>query len=1287
MADESQLLGQLAKEFRDQLRGVYPPDIEEYARRHPQLADRIRALFPTLAAVDSAEHGRSRLAGAATLGLPEEGIGLVAGQTFNHYRIERELGRGGMGVVYEAVHLALNKRVALKVLSAFAGQSPENLERFLREARTAAALHHTNIVPVFDIGQAHGLPYYAMQHIGGSGLDQIVQRLHANKPAPSQDGAATTLVSAGRTWTSQYFREVAGLGAQVAEALAYAHQRGVVHRDIKPSNLLLDEQGVLWITDFGLARRADDPALTHSGALLGTPRYMSPEQAEGGRQPVDHRTDIYSLGATLYEMVTGTAPYHGEHAVDILVKILEGDPRPPRRLNGAVPRDLETIILKAMARRPRDRYASGAAFADDLHRFLKREPIRARRIGPVGRAIRWCQRNPALAAVSAAAVAVILTLSGIYYAHLRDENAQTHAALEREQIESKQKQIALEHAQNESLEKQKALERARNESLEKQKALKLAELLRVQAETERDQAEDAREKARDHLVQSLYERVRGLNVSGAVSRRWQALAALKEAEQLRARPRKLPPDKPLPSRADLRSEAVMALLLRDARVNAEIVSNVPSLPWAFSPDGRLALSCWMDQDKMQAGMRLVDVTTGAELRRLEFNPKDPIQMVLGSAMALSPDGKVLASSGIVPPQQITLFDLSNLREIRKLPWPKGTGEPARDDLFVSDLFFSADGKYLAGHRSTVIAGQPAQESFVWDLAPGAPVPRLKQEPPGVQSFPAFNGRSTLLVYQEAQDRLVLWDLARARAEQTIKLPLIVCGTAAFSPDGKILAVPCQKPDGSEGAVFLWDLARNIELKKWDLGGGPNAGPALAAFSPDGKHVVLVFDSGQITLHHAWTGTRLLDLEKGVSVTTPQPRLFWQDGGRRLVTNRHGGPVKVWEFSEAGSLQEIEAGDHPHWPRAAALLAASPHLGTPAGMAWPALGVVGRQDWPEPVNNPIGFATSPDGRWLALAHPGLVRLVDRGTGHIVHTWPFPCFQLRFAPDSCRLAGFGLAGVCAWDVATGKELGALGSRVFDELTMLTALLARMPAEVRPVLKFSNEGLFPAVAFTADGRVLSLKLGTESAVWDVIAGKEVRRLPGSGGTAHLAPGGMLLMVTDKDKGSNPDTGKTLVPVTLSVAPAFSDGSVCTDAAGQLAVVFIHDQVGFGLPAFLNMQQGHRKPRLAVYRLPADARASAVEKLRELPVSSKPVAAALSPDRQLLALAFSDGQVQLFNVGTGEELLRWSPHTPPFLVAHLEFTADGTCLMGCDGQAPSLWQVHLPTLRRHLGELGLDW
>src|SRR5262245_38499253 len=299
------------------------------------------------------------------------------------FRIVREVGRGGMGVVYEAEQLSLRRKVALKVLRYGGPSDSEALQRFQREAETVAALHHSNIVPIHAFGCEHGVHYYAMQFIEGRSLAAVLEEKRRRASADGEDADADP----------KPLKEIARWGVQAAEALAYAHQRGIVHRDIKPSNLLLDKEETIWLSDFGLARRMDEVALTVTGALLGTPRYMSPEQAAALKQPVDHRSDLYSLGATLYELATGQPVFDAETPHAVVHQILNSEPLPPRRLNRHVPRDLETIILKCLAKEPARRYASAGELAEDLRSFTLDRAIKARRPSLAVRTARWLKNQ------------------------------------------------------------------------------------------------------------------------------------------------------------------------------------------------------------------------------------------------------------------------------------------------------------------------------------------------------------------------------------------------------------------------------------------------------------------------------------------------------------------------------------------------------------------------------------------------------------------------------------------------------------------------------------------------------------------------------------------------------------------------------------------------------------------------------------------------------------------------------------------------------------------------------
>ena len=472
-------LDALAESFVVRYRNGERPALTEYTVKYPALADEIRELFPALVMMEDARPKVSEMAdGFSGVG------GTASGKTLERlgdYRILREVGRGGMGIVYEAEQESLGRHVALKVLPLHSMLDPRHLQRFAREARAAARLHHTNIVPVFGVGEQDGLHYYVMQFIQGLGLDEVLADLkrlrdtersthecdhprtervahrrsvcsnggslaavettksknkHDSDFCASTDdtrqkqsdlGCATTdsswrvrpvsdLSSSGVQLSApeahasltdsgrDYWHGVARVGVQVAEALAYAHSQGVLHRDIKPSNLLLDTQGTVWVTDFGLAKATGNENLTHTGDIIGTLRYLAPERLCGDS---DERSDIYSLGATLYELLTFRSPFEEQDRATLVGQILHGEPTRPRDLDSEIPLDLETIVLKAIAKEPEDRYSTPFELAEDLRRFLTDRPIRARRPALWERTWRLCRRNPLSASLVAALILVL----------------------------------------------------------------------------------------------------------------------------------------------------------------------------------------------------------------------------------------------------------------------------------------------------------------------------------------------------------------------------------------------------------------------------------------------------------------------------------------------------------------------------------------------------------------------------------------------------------------------------------------------------------------------------------------------------------------------------------------------------------------------------------------------------------------------------------------------------------------------------------------------------------------
>ena len=527
---QESLLAEIADEFIERINRGEQPDIDEYAEQHPQLAEVLRQILPALelmrfppADPDPATDSQHKTQATGRLG---------------DYRILREIGRGGMGVVYEAEQVSLGRKVALKVLPFAAMLDKRQLQRFRNEARAAASLKHPNIVQVYAVACERAVHFYAMEYIEGQTLAEVIshlrqrEELEDNAPeegSPDVPNPADSLAS-GRfappkgssernaltaaytendtpgamaetrrtaeaalsteqsTKSLTYFRSVAEIGVQVAEALDHAHEHGIIHRDVKPSNVILDNQGKPWVTDFGLARIETDGTLTVSGDLLGTVRYMSPEQALAKRIVVDHRTDVYSLGVTLYELLTLQPVFNGQDRQELLRQIAFEEPKKPRRLNKSIPEELEIIVLKAMAKNPAERYDTAQELANDLKRFLEDRPIRARRPTLVQLAAKWSRRHKAIVWSAVVSVFVLLAVGlvglGVGNQLLAQEKARTEDAL----------------SQSRKAEREGARQR------------KIAQARRREAEKERHRAEENYRTAReavDRLFTRVAERLQG----------------------------------------------------------------------------------------------------------------------------------------------------------------------------------------------------------------------------------------------------------------------------------------------------------------------------------------------------------------------------------------------------------------------------------------------------------------------------------------------------------------------------------------------------------------------------------------------------------------------------------------------------------------------------------------------------------------------------------------------------------------------------------------------------------
>ncbi|HKB37426.1 MAG TPA: serine/threonine-protein kinase [Gemmataceae bacterium] len=454
--DREQRLNEVLLAYVEAVQAGQAPDRHELLAAHPDLADDLATFFASHDHLDrlatslresSDEEPPSLAAFPSRRPLTSASIGL--GQ-LGDFVLLREIGHGGMGIVYEAEQISLRRRVALKVLPFAATIDPRQLQRFHNEAQAAAQLHHTSIVPIFAVGCDRSVHYYAMQFIDGQSLAALItelrQRASHDTEAPRVEAedatprAAVTLSTERSTQRRRFFARVATLGKQAAEALEHAHQMGVIHRDIKPANLLLDLRGQLWVTDFGVAQFRSDVGLTQTGEMVGTLRYASPEQVLGRRGVVDARSDIYSLGATLYELLTLRPLFSGADRQELLQQITADEPLAPRAVDRLIPVELETIVLKALAKAPSERYATAQELADDLSRFLRDEPIRARRPTLLDRAAKWARRHRAV--VVSALVVLLLAAGGLLAATLlvaraydRERQKAAEASAERERAE------------------------------------------------------------------------------------------------------------------------------------------------------------------------------------------------------------------------------------------------------------------------------------------------------------------------------------------------------------------------------------------------------------------------------------------------------------------------------------------------------------------------------------------------------------------------------------------------------------------------------------------------------------------------------------------------------------------------------------------------------------------------------------------------------------------------------------------------------------------------------------
>jgi serine/threonine protein kinase/WD40 repeat protein len=1010
---------QLAEEFLDRYRRGERPSLSEYTLRHPELADHVRRLFPALVLME--ELGEAVGKGAER--------SVPAGLTrLGEYRILREVGRGGMGLVFEAVQEPLGRHVALKVLPPALCRD-KYLERFRREAKAAARLHHTNIVPVFGVGADAGMHFYVMQFIDGRGLDRVlheVRRLREGVGGPStelppgerdvsglalgllsgrfspgtfragaEEPADTAVLSAGPPASTPmgdpYYQAVARLGLQAAEALHHAHTQGVLHRDVKPSNLLLDAGGTVWVTDFGLAKADDSDDLTDTGDLVGTLRYMAPEQLQGR---CDARSDVYGLGVTLFELLALRPAFDAPQRMRLMDQVAREAAPPLRQLAPRVPRDLETVVNKAMAREPADRYASARELADDLGRFLSDRPVQARRVTAAERLGRWCRRHPAVAALSAAVVTLLAAgAAGGWWA----------AARLGRQVE------AVRHAEQDMTER---------------------------------------------LWEARLAQARAGRASRLPGQRFKSLEALTEAARIR------------PTR-ELRNEAVACLALADVRVerewDADLETDRLTLSTGVAFDPSLEHYAYTSADGTVCVRAVADDRLVASLA----GPRGPADF-----LRFSPDGHYLAARYTTSEHPCWVWDWRAGKKVF------GRSQPplftlAMDFLPDSSSFILGDkqgletvglpsGQTLGTTRLDVgpgwVAVAPGQGDLVAVCGLAEPAKlRVVQVPSGrvVASWDqvptqlvavAWHPDGRLLVASGSDGKLYSFDLDSRRQPAVLQGHLLEARELAFSPDGRLLV-----SRGWDGTTRFWDPRGGYEVLRV-------RGASFLQFDRDGRRLAYraynsrrlgVWELADQSVCRVLYGYRGRDSQRHAGVS------FSPDS--RLLAASAGADVCLWDPRTGGLLGRIHSGpttDVLFDPRGQYLYTA----GDKGTRAWPLArledegGVLWRVERPKPLPGlflwPNGFqlhtdrggdrlavverfsrvvltpppgrtgphtslpnhpqvsaaALSPDGRYVATGtwRGEGVKVWEADTGRLVHDLPAAgSAGVAFTPDGSRL----------------------------------------------------------------------------------------------------------------------------------------------------------------------------------------------------------------------------------------------------------------------------------------------
>jgi WD40 repeat protein/predicted Ser/Thr protein kinase len=969
---------------------------------------------------------------------------------FGDYELLEEIARGGMGVVYKARQLRLDRVVAVKMILAGTLTDDSAVRRFYIEAHAAANLQHPNIVAIHEIGEHEGQHFFSMDYIEGRSLAEVI----GGRPLPAEQ-ASKYLVT-------------------IAEAIQYAHTQGTLHRDLKPSNILIDVNGQPHITDFGLAKKIDgESGLTMSGVIMGSPSYMSPEQACGQHDLVDVRSDVYSLGAVLYELLTGRAPFLAATVMEILRRVQDEEPVSPRLLNKAVPVDLETICVKCLEKSPQKRYASARELAADLRRFLSNEPIVARPVSPLEKSVKWAKRRPAFAALIGVSILAALGffIGGVWYnAQLRTARDKATVAAEKERVEAERARLAETEAREQQSEAEKARKAAEHN-------LAFTQLAQAGMFTDAGRFMEA------HLLYSSCQ----MKLQKLGENDFPVKAGL--TDLYAASPPAL-----LTFRGHTHGVFGVALSSDGARALSGSYDHDVKL-WevktgrevrlfkghqgavysvAFSPDGKWALSG--SEDKTA---KLWEISTGKEVWTFAGHRHGVW------AVAFSPDGKWAITTSV---RSISVWDVSTGILVRTFSWQEKNSS-------ILGMGVSSDGKYVIS-AANQDQGISDNSVVMWDLATGQDVRHFK----GHLAYSAGFSPDGQFAVSGGIDKLIaLWDIKTGNEIRTLVGHRNPVQRVTFSPDGKRIL-----SSGWEPTVRLWDVASGQEIRTFT---GHTANVYGADYAPDGRWVL----SGSIdkTLK-LWEIEPSPEIRSFVGHQASISSVSFSTDGRFALSSSSDGAVRAWDMATGFEIQRFSDGT------ACAGLSSDGKLALTTCYA--KLKLWSMETGKEIRTIPGRFfqgAISPDGKWALsgcytpvdglilwdLTTGEKIRDVKNGNGSTTS-------GITFLPGGKRaLSSTDDSLLTLWDLNTGQAIRTFrghnnrASCVAVSRDGAYALSGGWDQTLRlweietghTIRTFSgHEGHIHSIAFSPDGQwALSGSADNTVKLWNVQSGEEVRTL----------------------------------------------------------------------------------------------------------------------------------------------------------------------------------------------------